>query len=121
MQREPHEAAPGVHGGERAEPTAKPQQPQRLDPIDVFAPQAGEDEKALRRRIHRAHGAATARAQRSQHGRARTVYWITAQLAADWVFQQASVDELQEIISALARMFMVAAAFERLEAPDADG
>lgn len=93
-------------------------EPQRLDPIVVFAPWAAEGEKALRRRIHRAQGAATARATRSRHGRARQIYWLAAALASDWTFQRAPITDLSEILAALARLFLTAGVIERLEAPD---
>lgn len=119
MQQEPRKEALGVHGSEHSEPTRNPPEPQRqLDPIDVFAPWATEDEKGLLRRIQRAQAAAQARAARSKHGRARTLYWWASQFAADWTFQRAPVDELQDVIASLSRTFLVAGAVERLEAPD---
>ena len=121
MQQKPLAGAPGVQlGGEQTDPTATPGKPQPLDPIDVFAPWAGEDEKALRRRIHRAQGAATTRASRSRHGRARQIYWIAAATASDWTFQRAPITDLSEILAALARLFLTAGMIERLEAPDVD-
>jgi muconolactone delta-isomerase len=91
-----------------------------LDPIATFTPWAGPEERALRVRIHKARDAAQARAARSKHGRARTLWWVAAQLASDWVFHRAPVDDLQEIISGLGRLFLVAGMIERLEAPDND-
>ncbi|MBV9528203.1 MAG: hypothetical protein JOZ79_07570, partial [Sphingomonas sp.] len=42
-----------------------------LTPVDVFAPWAGAEERALRRRIHRAQTVAAAKAVRERNGRAR--------------------------------------------------
>lgn len=86
--------------------------------VDIFAPWAGEDERALRIRIHHARDLAQARACRSKHGRARTAYWIACQLGGDWVFQRASVDQLQEIIKGLTWLFLFASLIERVEASD---
>lgn len=103
-----------------SEPSETLSATQRLDAIDLFCPGASDDERALRRRIQRAQGAAATSAARSQHSRARALYWWTAQFAADWTFQRAEIDELKDIIAGLARAFLVAGMIERLEAPDAD-
>jgi len=93
---------------------------QRPDAIDVFMPGIADDERGLRVRIHRAQGAMTTKATRSKHGRARAHYWWGSQLAADWVFRPAPVEDLTEILWALSRTFLSAGAIERLELPDAD-
>jgi len=111
--------SPDTPGSRRAEPsTDGPALSELLDPITVFAPWAGPEERALRVRIHRARDRAQARAGRSKHGRARTLYWLSAQLAGDWVFSRASADDLNDILAALSRLFLVAGAIERLEEPD---
>lgn len=69
---------------------------QALDAVATFAPWASEDERALRRRVHRAQGAAMARAQRSHHGRARSIYWIAAQMSSGWTFARAPNEDLEE-------------------------
>ncbi len=93
---------------------------QPIDPVGVFAPWAGEEEKALRVRIHKARDVAQARASRSKHGRARTFYWLAAQMASDWVFSRAPNEDLADVLASLSRLFLVAGSVERLEAPDAD-
>lgn len=119
MKRPHAQGAGPVSLGSESDPsTPKTPKPQRLDPVDVFAPWAGEEERALRIRIHRARDVATARAGRSQHGRARTLYWLAAQLASDWVFTRAPITDLSEILAALTRLFLTAGMIERLEAPD---
>jgi hypothetical protein len=71
-------------------------------------------------RIHRARDSATARATRSRHGDARTIYWIAAQLASARVFARASEESLKETIDNLASLFLVAGWIERAEAADAE-
>lgn len=113
--------ASDVHGSECLEPTSTPFSPQyQPDAIDVLAPWATDDERALRRRIHRAQAAATAKATRSRHGRARALYWWTSQWASDWTFERASIEDLKDVIAGLSRAFLIAGAVERLEAPDAE-
>lgn len=89
-----------------------------LHPVDVFADWSSDAERPLRLRIYKARDKLMARANRSRHGRARQFYWMGTQLAADWVFARATVDELREILAALSRTFLTAGMVERLEAPD---
>lgn len=105
-----------VVGPRHPEPTETAAEP--LDAIRVFAPWSGDEERALRLRIYKARDIAQARAARSKHGRARAIYWTAAQMAGDWVFQRAPTDDLNEILAALSRLFLVTSAIERLEAPD---
>jgi len=93
---------------------------QPIDAVAVFAPWCDDAERALRVRIHKARDAAQARAIRSKHGRARTLYWVAAQMAGDWVFCRAPNEDLNDILAALSRLFLVAGSIERLEAPDVD-
>ena len=92
----------------------------RLSAVDVFAPWAGAEERALRVRIHRARDVAQVRAARSAHGHARALYCVAAQLAGAWVFCRAPDDDLNEILAGLSRLFLVAGMIERLERPDGD-
>ena len=120
MRQEPRAGAPVVHGSEPVESTRNLTATQRnsVAAVTHFAPWAGDDERALRVRVHRARDIAQARACRSKHGRARSVYWIAAQMAGDWVFARAPNDDLQCILETLSRLFLAAGAIERLEAPD---
>lgn len=93
---------------------------QPLDPVRVFAPWCGDEERALRVRIHRARDIAQARAARSKHCHARSLYWMSAQFAGDWVFTRAPVADLNAILETLTRLFLAAGTIEQLEAPDAD-
>ncbi len=105
-------------GGERSEPNPNTSETQQSDAVATFAPWAGGAERALRLRLHRARDTATARATRSQHGSARMIYWLAAQMAAAKVFARVPDEELTETIGQLARLFLVAGWIERTEAPD---
>lgn len=96
----------------------KPDHQPPLDAVSVFAPWAGPEERQLRVRIHKARDVAQARAGRSRHGRARSIYWIASQFSSDWVFQRAALDDLEEVINGLTWLFLFAGLVERLEAPD---
>jgi len=91
---------------------------ENLSPIDVFAPWAAGEERGLRLRIHKARDIAQARAARSRHVHARSIYWSAAEIAHAWVFQRAPSDQLNDILEALTRLFLAAGAIERLEAPN---
>lgn len=91
-----------------------------LDPVAHFAPWAGEAERTLRLRIHQARDTATARATRSKHSDARTIYWLAAQMASARVFARMANEDLKEAIENLARLFLIAGWIERAEAPDAE-
>lgn len=91
---------------------------QPLCPVDIFARCESEGERPLRVRIHRARDRLVARATHSTHWRARSIYWWAADLATDWVFARASIDQLEDILAALSRTFLTAQMIERLEAPD---
>lgn len=105
--------------GDTEASTPKPAQTQ-LHAVDVFAAWSEGDERTLRIRIHNARDIAQARACRSKHGRARTIYWLAAQMAADWVFKRAAVGDLKDVIDNLTRLFLVAGSTERMEAPDGE-
>lgn len=112
-------------GGERAEPTPKQQIAQRndcapaIDAISVFAPWSGEAERGLRLRLHKARDIASARASRSTFRRARLLYGVAAELASDWVFCRAESEALEDVLNALAQIFMAAGKIEKREATDA--
>jgi hypothetical protein len=112
-------------GSQMVDPASRPREPnssdlgvQPFDAISVFAPWCGDDERALRIRIHRARDAATARATRSKHGGARALFWQAAQIASARVFARISEAELRETIDNLARLFLAAGWIERTERPD---
>jgi hypothetical protein len=56
---------------------------------------------------------------RCKHGNARTIWWLTTDLASSWWLARVPNEALQETIDNLARLFMVAGWIERVEFPDA--
>lgn len=91
----------------------------QLHAVDLFADWYSDVERPLRIRIYQARDRMLARVNRSKHERARTIYWIGAQMAADWAFWRAGAEELNDVLAALTRIIMVADTIERLESPDA--
>jgi len=90
----------------------------RLTPAQVFAPWAGPEEQSLHERLSRARDVALVRARRSPQSLSRTLFWVAAQLASDWVYRRTPVDDLTEILAGLNRLFLTAGMIERLGAPD---
>ena len=91
-----------------------------LDPIDVFRPGDSDEVRSLRRRIHRASGAAASRATRTASKDARECLWHASEIAGAWTFGPAGKDQLEDVIRALTSMFLAANALERLEAAYGD-
>src|SRR5688572_24273989 len=100
--------------------SADPQVEPPVDAVSVFAPWCDEVERTLRIRIHKARDSATAKATRSKHSNARTIYWLAAQMASERVFARMPAENLMETIENLSRLFLVAGWVERSEAPDAE-
>jgi hypothetical protein len=124
MQQEPHQGAPAVHGGERAEPTENTRDAQRVGrPVDVvglFAPWAGPEERAFRLRIHKAQTIAAKRATFERNSRARVLYYEAASLALGWAYRRVeNISDLERILWALCQLFMAASHIARVEGPDA--
>lgn len=77
--------------------------------IDTFAPWAGNEERALRLRIHRAQAVAVIRADRDPNPHARATYEIASDLALRWVFRRVdNLGDLERVILALAELFLAA-------------
>lgn len=107
-------------GGEQQEPTPITLEPQAIptleaDPIGVFAPGAGPEERALRKRLHNAWTISSARASRSKSDTARALWWQVSLAASEWTFARSSNADLKDVADALARVFLAASAFERIE------
>jgi len=97
--------------------SAEPQ----LTPVDVFAPWARDDERALRLRLHRAQTIALRRAAQEGNGTARTLYYEAAALAARWVFQRVEDNQaLERILCALNQLFMACSHIVIVEGPDGE-
>ena len=87
------------------------------DPIDAFMPWVGDEERALRQRLHRAWTIGAAKAAVAVSDNARILYWQASQIASDWTFKRAPAADLKDIADSLVRMFMAAATIERIEVP----
>lgn len=88
------------------------------DAVALFAPWANDTERALRLRIHKARDIATARASRSTHRRARLIYSVASELASEWVFRRANMEDLEQVLRALSQSFLAAGNIQTVEAPD---
>lgn len=98
----------------------EPQRANQLTAVQVFAPWAGDEERALRLRIHRAQTIAAARAVREMNARARTQYFEAASLATAWIFRRvADLGDLERILRALNQMFCAADNIAQVEGSDA--
>jgi hypothetical protein len=92
-----------------------------IDAVAVFAPWAGPEERALRVRIHKAQTIALKRAALERNSRARSLYYVAAELAAAWVYHRVDdVGLLQRVLWALCQMFMAAGHIVVVEGADAD-
>ena len=105
-----------VHASERRDPNKiRTESQPALDPINALRPWGTPEEKALRRRLHKAWSIGAARATSAQSGSARSIFWLAAQTASDWTFAPRSEADLKEMADCLVRLFLCAGAFERLE------
>lgn len=85
------------------------------DPIALFMPAAGPEERQLRQRLHNARVISSARAMTAVSEHARQLYWVVNEVASIWVFAPASTEELKDIADGLVKLFMTAATFDRIE------
>lgn len=85
------------------------------DPVGTLMP--GECEHRLRvrnrLRIAQAFGASAAVSAKSERG--RTLFWLINHAAADWTFEPAAVEELEDVREALLHLRLAANIFERVE------
>ncbi len=111
MQQEPRCGAPGVHGSEPGEPTAKPDEIQRLR---LWEP---EPRLQLRRRLNNAALHAQARARRAFSPDAEMLFLTIGRIAGHWSMAWSADPELdaklEDVLGALTRMFLAADALER--------
>lgn len=94
--------------------------PRRSSPseelVALFVPLADEKERAIRARIHFARDQANARCERAASPESARIYGLAASIASDWVFRLGvSIDDLNEVVTSLQSMFLVAARFDRIE------
>lgn len=83
------------------------------DPVAAFMPWVEENERQLRRRVLRCQQTASTGAINCTSDRARTLYWIACDIAAETAFAPASQDHLRDVIANIARLFMAAGAIEQ--------
>lgn len=111
MQREPHEAAPGVHGDERREHSREPCAIQRLRPWEP------ETRIQVRRRLNNVALNASARARRATSPDAELLFRDIARIAGEWGMAWEPDDELEarlvDILRGLTQAFLAADCFER--------
>lgn len=88
------------------------QTPVKPDPLASFMPWIEEDERQLRRRVLRCQQMSSSSARNATSDRARTIYWIACDIAAETAFAPATTDHLKDILATLARMFMAAGSIE---------
>jgi hypothetical protein len=88
------------------------------DPVRAFMPGVDAEEHRLRCRLVKACNIAGSRAVLTRHQHARELFGFIRDVAGYWKFSPASKEQLKDMADALVRLFMTAAAFERLEAPD---
>lgn len=86
--------------------------PVKPDPVAAFMPWVEEDERQLRRRVLKCQQISSTRATSATSDRARTLYWIACDIAAETAFAPAKPDHLKDVLATLARMFMAAGAIE---------
>lgn len=85
------------------------------DPVSLFVPQAGIEERKLRQRLHNARTIASVKAVAAVSDNARSLYWAVNDVASVWTFGRATVEDLKSIADAMVRLFLVAGELERIE------
>lgn len=90
------------------------------DIVAMFVPEASEEERALRARIHLARDTAGSRRDRSTSFEGSRLYAAAGSIAGSWAFKRGvSNASLEEMIKVLTWLFLAAGALERIEDPDA--
>jgi hypothetical protein len=86
------------------------------DLVALFVPTATDEEREVRARIHLARDQANARCERASSPESVRIYAVAAAIATDWVFRrEVTIDQLNEVITALQGMFLAAGRFDRIE------
>ena len=90
-----------------------------MSAIDLYAPWAGDSEKAIRARLYRGRDMCGARAART-HGWTSYVYKTAEELATDWVWRRgANEEELRRAANAVAWMIRAGTELEQVGLVDA--
>lgn len=89
----------------------------KLDPVAAFMPWATLDERTLRRRMLAFQQRAGTRARQCEDDRARGLWWLICDLAAENAFAPQPKGQLEDLLATLTRLALCAGALERLESP----
>lgn len=98
--------------------TRFPSKHRPIDPIAALMPWSGPKDRPLRLRLHNAGARAVARAMRSQHADARQLLWLAAEICQERTFARIDVDELNDTLSAITRLWLIVNFIERTGEPD---
>jgi hypothetical protein len=89
-----------------------------MSAIDLYAPWAGDSEKALRARLYDSRDQCGARAARTE-GWTHHLFKTAEELAADWVWRRAGEEELRRVANAVVRMIQAGTELEQAGSPNA--
>ena len=92
--------------------------PVRPDPLTTFMPWVKPDERDLRRRVLDFQQRASMRACRSESDRARGLWWLIVEIAAETAFTPATAGHLREVLQMMLWQAHCANRIERWQAPD---
>ena len=92
--------------------------PIRPDPIAAFMPWSKPEERDLRRRVLCFQQRASTRAKQSGSARARSLWWLIVDIAAENALTSAPPGRLDEVLILLTRTALCAGALELWETPD---
>ena len=90
----------------------------KADPVAAFMPWVKPEERDLRRRVLVFQQRASTRACRSESDRARGLWWLIVEIAAETAFTPATAAHLEEVLQLLTWQAHCANGIERWEAPD---
>jgi hypothetical protein len=89
-----------------------------MSAIGLYAPWAGDSEKAVRARLYRGRDICGARAARTE-GWTSHIFKTAEELAADWVWRPASEETLRRVANAVAWMIRAGTELEQGDLGDA--
>ena len=90
----------------------------KADPVAAFMPWVKPDERDLRRRVLVFQQRASMRACRSESDRARGLWWLIVEIAAETAFTPATAGHLEEVLQMMLWQAHCANRIERWQAPD---
>ena len=89
-----------------------------MSSIDLYAPWAGDSEKAVRARLYDSRNMCGARAARTE-GWTSHIFKTAEELAADWVWRRAPEEELRRVANAITRIIQAGTELEQGRLGDA--